>query len=109
MGNGALHPVLLQDERVHGVDDHVLAAVHDQRRLADRLQIFERLLPRRAPCGDRLDLGRRDFLVDLGIAVLGAQPEALEELAARSVALLGLREMMVLVFSPARSDTALVL
>jgi hypothetical protein len=109
MGNGALHPVLLQDERVHGVDDHVLAAGHDQRRLADRLQIFERLLPRRDPCGDRLDLGRRDFLVDLGIAVLGAQPEALEELAARNVALLGLREMMVLVFSPARSDTALVL
>src|SRR6267142_2710060 len=27
--------LLLQDERVHGVDDHVLAAVHDQRRLAD--------------------------------------------------------------------------
>src|SRR5216683_2938290 len=85
--------VLLQDERIHGVDDHVLAAIHDQRRLADRLQIFERLLPRRAPFADRLDLGGRDFLVDLGIAVLGAQPEALEELAACSLALRGPREM----------------
>jgi hypothetical protein len=64
--------VLLQDVRVHGVDDHVLGAVDDQRRLADRLQIFERLLLRRAPFADRLDLGGRDFLVDLGIAVLGA-------------------------------------
>src|SRR5258705_4992799 len=85
--------VLLQDERVHGVDDHVLAAVHDQRRLADRLQIFERLLPRRAPFADGLDLSRRDFLVNLGIAVLATQPEPLEELAARSLALLGAREV----------------
>ena len=34
--------VLLQDERVHRVDDHVLAAVHDQRRLPDRLQVVVR-------------------------------------------------------------------
>src|SRR5258708_7419502 len=61
--------------------------------MADRLEIFERLLSRRAPLADRLDLGGYDFLVDLGIAVLGAQPEALEELAARGLALLGLREM----------------
>lgn len=33
------------------------AAVDDQRRLADRLQIFERLLLRCAPFADRLDLG----------------------------------------------------
>src|SRR6266478_2151235 len=85
--------VLLQDERVHGVDDHVLAAVHDQRWLADRLQIFEGLLPRRAPFADRLDLRGRYFLVDFGIAAVGAQPEALEERAARGLAVLGLREM----------------
>src|ERR1700726_1197785 len=41
--------VLLQDERVHGVDDHVLATIHDQCRLTNRLQIFERLLSWRAP------------------------------------------------------------
>ena len=29
--------VLLQDERVHRVDDHVVAAVDDQRRLLDEL------------------------------------------------------------------------
>ena len=78
--------VLLQDERVHGVDDHVLAAVHDQSRLADRLQIFERLLLWRAPFADCFDLGWCDFLIHLGIAVLGAQPEPLEELAAGSLA-----------------------
>src|ERR1700681_3127941 len=27
--------VLLQNKRIHGIDDHVLAAVHDQCRLAD--------------------------------------------------------------------------
>src|ERR1700730_7496552 len=90
-----IRQVLLQDERVHGVDDHVLAAVHDQRRLADRLQIFERLLLRRAPFADRLDLGGRGFLVHLGIAVLGAPSEALEELASCSLALLGMRKVHV--------------
>src|ERR1700730_1124271 len=48
---------------------------------------------RGAPFADRLDLGGRDFLGDLGIAVLGAQPEALEELVACSPALLGPREV----------------
>src|SRR6266849_7430953 len=70
-----------------------MAAIDHQRWLMDRLQIFERFLPRCAPFADRLDLGGRDFRVDLGIAVLGAQPEALEELAACSLALLGPREV----------------
>src|ERR1700738_725910 len=47
----------------------------------------------RTPFADRLDLGGPDFLVHLGIAVLGAQSEALEELAASSLALLGPREV----------------
>src|SRR5260370_14495975 len=69
------------------------AGMPDERRPANRLQLFERLLPWRPPFADRLDLGGRDLLVDLGIAALGAQPEALEELAAGGLALLGLREM----------------
>jgi hypothetical protein len=52
--------------------------------LSGLVQILERLLQRCAPLADRLDLGGRDFLVDLGIAVLGAQPEAREEFAAPS-------------------------
>ena len=82
-----------QPHSVRGVDDHVLAAVHDQRRLADRLQIFERLLLWRAPFADRLDLGGRNFPVHLGIAVLAAKPEALEELTSCSLALLGMRKV----------------
>src|ERR1700730_10223885 len=88
-----IRQVLLKNKRIHGVNDHVMASVDHQRRLADRLQIFERLLPRCAPFADRLDLGGRDFLVDFGIAVLGAQPEPLEELAACSLALLGARKV----------------
>jgi hypothetical protein len=59
----------------------------------DRFQIVERLLPRCAPFGDGFDLGRRNFFVDLGIAVLRAQAEAFEELAACSLTFLGPREM----------------
>ena len=36
-----IRKVLLQDERVYGVDDHVIAAVHDQSRLFDCLQVVE--------------------------------------------------------------------
>jgi hypothetical protein len=63
-----------------------LPPFHDQGRLTDRLQILKRLLLRRAPFADRLDLGWRDFIVDLRIAVLAAQPEALEEFTSRSLA-----------------------
>src|SRR3984893_2278125 len=59
----------------------------------DRFQIVERLLPRCAPFGDGFDLGRRNFFVDLGIAVLRAQAEAFEKLSACSLAFLGPREM----------------
>jgi hypothetical protein len=45
--------------------------------------------PAARPICRLLDLGGRGFLVHLGIAVLGAQPEALKELAAGSLALLG--------------------
>jgi hypothetical protein len=31
--------VLLKDERVHGIDEHVVTAVHHQRRLSDLLQV----------------------------------------------------------------------
>ena len=62
------------------------AAVHDQRRLLDGLQILVRLLARRAPFGEGFELRRRHLLVHLGIAVLAPQPEALQELAAGGLA-----------------------
>ena len=58
----------------------------------DRLQIVVRLLLRRAPFADRLDLGGRDFVVHLGIAILVTKLEALQELASRRLARLGRRE-----------------
>src|SRR3954452_19144566 len=73
--------------------DDVLAAIHDQCRLADRLQIFERLLLWCAPFADCFDLGWCDFLIHLGIAILGAQPEPLEQRAAASLASRRLSEM----------------
>src|SRR6202000_2047378 len=45
------------------------------------------------PFADRLDLSGRDLLVDLGVAIRCSQPEVLEELAARGLALLRLAEM----------------
>src|SRR5258708_40089633 len=51
--------------------------------------------PHRLQIFDRLDLGGRDFSVHLGIAVLAAQPEALEELASCRLALPGRRKVHV--------------
>ena len=73
--------VLLQDERVHGVDDHVLAAVHDQRWLADRLEVVVRPFELNAPFPQGFELGECYLFVDLGVSVLFSQAEPLEEVA----------------------------
>ena len=78
--------LLLQDERVHGVDDHVLAAVHDQRRLADRLEVVVRPIELNAPFAQGFELGGCHLFVDLGVSVLFAQAEPLEEVAASRLA-----------------------
>ena len=62
--------MLLQDERVHCVDDDIGAAVHDQRWLSDRFQIIVGTLASRAPFGDRRALCRRHFVGHFGIAIL---------------------------------------
>ena len=62
--------VLLQDERVHRVDDDIGAAVHDQRRLLDRFQIIVGTFASSAPFGDGRALRRRHFVVHFGIAIL---------------------------------------
>jgi hypothetical protein len=48
--------ILLQDERVDRVDDKVLVAVHDKRRLLDRLEVIVGALTPYAPLDDGLDL-----------------------------------------------------
>jgi len=62
--------VLLQVERVHRVNDEVGAAVHDQRRLSDGLQIVVGPFARSAPFGDGHALRRRHFVIHFGIAIL---------------------------------------
>jgi hypothetical protein len=78
--------VLLQDERVHGVDDDVVAAVHHQRRLADRLEVVVRPIELNAPFAQGFELGGCHLFVDLGVAVLLAQAESLEKAAASRLA-----------------------
>src|ERR1700736_2942058 len=84
--------VLLQDERVHRVNDDIIAAVDDQRWLLDSLQIVIRTLARSGPLGDGRALCRRYLFVDFGIAILGAKPEAFQERATRRLARLRRRE-----------------
>jgi hypothetical protein len=78
--------VLLQDERVHGVNDHVLAAVHDQRWLADRLEVVVRPFELNAPFAQGFELCKCHLFVGLGVPVLFAQAEPLEEVAAGRLA-----------------------
>ena len=85
--------LLLQDERVHGVDDHVLATVHDQRWLADRLEVVVRPIELNAPFAQGFELGGCHLFVDLGVSVLFAQAEPLEEVAASRLACFRLGEM----------------
>ena len=62
--------VLLQDERVHRVDDDIGAAVHGQRWLSDRFQIIVGTLVSSTPFGDGRALCRRHFVGHFGIAIL---------------------------------------
>src|SRR6267378_6014423 len=78
--------VLLEDVRVDRVDDHVVVAVDDQRRLMERLQIVEGVCARGAPLGECFELRRRHLLVHLGIAALSAPTEAFQIGAASCLA-----------------------
>ena len=85
--------VLLQDVGVDGIDDDVVAAVDDQRGLLDVFQIIPGVVALGAPSADRGALRLRRLLAHFGIAVLAAQPEALDEFASGRLAFLGRREM----------------
>src|SRR3984893_3660338 len=72
--------ILLQDERVDREDDKVLVAVHDKRRLLDRLEVIVGALTPYAPLDDSLDLPLANLLVHLGIAIHPTEMLALQEL-----------------------------
>jgi hypothetical protein len=44
-----VRPVLLEDERVHRINDHVVAAFHHERGLSDLLQVSIGIFRRSAP------------------------------------------------------------
>ena len=84
--------VLCQPKRVDGVDDHVMVSADDQRRLLNVLEVCKPLSWLVAPVTDRCNLCGRNFLTDGLVTILGARVVALEELASRRLALLGIRE-----------------
>ena len=88
-----IRDVLLHDEGVDRGHDHVIAAVHDERRLLDRLQIVVGPLSLDAPLVHRFDLGGRHLVVHFGIAPLLPKMRALQELPSRRLACLGRTEL----------------
>src|SRR3981189_3314191 len=65
--------VALKDERIRGIDDHVMAAVDHQCWLRNLPQVIKRAPARSAPFAERGGLRRRDLLAHLWIATLLAQ------------------------------------
>src|ERR1700726_2778760 len=84
--------VLLHDEREHRGYVHVVAAVHDEGWLLDRLQIVGGPLLLDAPIADRFDLGGRHLVVHFGIAALLPTMRALQVLPSRRLARRGRTE-----------------
>src|SRR6202011_5325464 len=78
--------VLLQDERVRRGYVHVVAAVHDECWLLDRLQIVVGPLLPDAPLANRFDLGGRHLVVHFRIAPNLTKMRALQELASPPLA-----------------------
>ena len=76
---------LLHDEGVHGRDDDVVAALHDQHRLTDILQLAMNALGLPGIFADGLALRGAGFRAHLGIAILAA-PFALQERHSRGPA-----------------------
>src|SRR3982074_789030 len=62
--------VLLKNERIHGIDDHIIASVDHQRGVGNLLEIVKRARARSTPLSDRPDLRRRDLLAHLRVATL---------------------------------------
>src|SRR5258707_8248249 len=74
-----IRQVLLEDERVHRINDHVVAAINHKRRLYDPLEVGVGILSRRTPPFQRRYLGRRNLLTHFGISILLTRPESFQE------------------------------
>jgi hypothetical protein len=81
--------VALKNERIRGIDDHVMATVDHQRRLGDFPELVKRAPARSPPFAKRGDLRRRDFFAHLRVASLLAQAEPFQKRLPRSLARLG--------------------
>src|SRR5258708_905612 len=71
--------VALKNERIRGIDDHVMAAVDHQCRLGNLPEVVKRAPARNTPLADSCDLRRRDLFAHLRVAALLAQAEPLQE------------------------------
>src|SRR5713226_539859 len=89
----SVRQILLQDVRVDRVDDDIVAAVDDKRRLFDFFQIIPSVFTFSAPFGDCRALRQRRFLGHFGIAIFGAEPKALEKFASGRLARFRRREV----------------
>src|SRR5216683_1478204 len=88
-----IRDVLLHDEGVNRGHDHVIAPVHDERGLRDRLEVVVGPRSLDAPLLHRFDLGGRHLVVHFGIAPLLTKMRALQERPSRRLACLGRTEL----------------
>src|SRR3984893_13015225 len=73
-----IRQVLLEDERIHRINDHVVATVHYERGLSDFLQVSIGIFHRSAPFLQCSYLRRSDLFIRQRIAVVLARPLPLE-------------------------------
>src|SRR5580692_544057 len=69
-----IRQALLEDERIHCIDDHVVAAVHHERRLRDLLQISIGIFRRSTPFLQCRYLRRSNLLICQWITIVFARP-----------------------------------
>ena len=84
--------VLHEMERVHGINDDIVVATHDEGRLLHLFQVSKTLSGVCPPLADGCNLCGRNLVADWGVTIFGAREIALEERAARRLALLRIAE-----------------
>src|SRR4029077_8527431 len=88
-----IRQVLLQDVRIDRVDDDVIAAADDERRLFDVFQVIPGPVALGTPLGNSSALRQCGLLAYFGVAILGTEPKALKKFASCPWAGIGWREM----------------
>ena len=75
--------------RIDRVDDDVIAAADDERRLFDVFQVIPGPFALGTPLGNSSALRQCGLLAHFGIAILGTEPKALKEFASCPLAGIG--------------------